>query len=80
MFDATYEADLANYRDIAAHVGGFVYESGNGHIMWSLEAMSEEELKEHWDYVDRHAAEMSDDYQDYEYEPEYTLGAPRLNW
>lgn len=77
MIDATYQADLANYRDLAALRGGFVYESGRGHILWSRDAMSDEELQEHWDYIDRHAADMEEDY---EYEPEYTLGAPRFNW
>lgn len=73
----TYQADLANYRDIAAHVGGYVYESGTGHITWSRDPMTEEELREHWEYIEAHA---EDEYEDYDYEPYYTLGAPRLSW
>lgn len=72
-----YEADLARMRQYATEFGGFVYESGDGHCMWSAEAMDAEELREHWAWTDQLIANY---VEDYEQEPYYTLGEPQLNW
>jgi len=64
----TYQADLANYRDIAAHVGGYVYESGTGHIMWSCDPMTEEELREHWEYIEESSLLFETHSEEYDYD------------
>lgn len=79
MADATYEADLAYYHEQCRLRGGYVYESGTGHILWSAEAMTDLELTEHWAYIDANSAFFAAQ-DDIEYDPEYTLGAYRNNW
>jgi hypothetical protein len=71
-----YEETIANYRDIQAHVGGYVYESGTGHCMWSREPMTDQQLADEWAYIEENTA-LWEAQDDADYEPYYTLGAPR---
>ena len=79
--DDDYETTVAHMRESAAVRGGYVYESGTGHCVWSSEPMSTDELVAHWSYIEAHSGEYEDSYSDeYDHEPYYTLGEPRMNW
>ena len=76
----TYAEDLAGMLATQARHGGYVYESVTGNVMWSREAMTADELQEHWAYVDANSAYIEAHSEEYDYEPYYTLGEPRINW
>ena len=76
----TYAEDLASMLATVALHGGYVYESGTGHVLWSRDVMTSCELTEHWDYIDANAAYIEAHSEEYDYEQYYTLGEPRINW
>lgn len=69
---STYQEELANLISMQEVMGGYVYESGAGECVWSMEPMSEEEQHEHWDYVRSHAHYF--EHYEENSEPFYTLG------
>lgn len=59
---------------------GHTYTYSDGTSVWSAEPMSESELADHKEYVDAMSEAYEDQLIDADYEPYYTLGAPKLNW
>ena len=57
--------------------GGIEYTYIDGTTVWSREPMSDSELVEHKRMVDQMFCEENDPE---DYEPYYTLGAPRMAW
>ena len=73
-----YETDMAQMQAFVDLHGGYVYESGNGSCLWSSETMTDTELSEHWAEVDANSAYIDAHSEEYDYEPYYTLGEPRV--
>ena len=59
---------------------GYHHTYADGTEVWSAELMTAEELTEHKAYVDANSAYIEAHSEEYDYEPYYTLGEPRINW
>lgn len=55
-----YQEELNYLKSFQNAHGGFVYESGTGHCLWSRDMMTEDELESHWDYVNNFVEEYSE--------------------
>ena len=54
------------------------YTDADGTEVWSTESMTATELAEHKAYVDANSAYIDAHSEEYDYEPYYTLGEPRV--